>query len=162
VKLSLRGVFLPFYLFALLASGEASAHRFHASLTDISFNERTGNLEIVTSLMAHDIEALLAMTGSPNVDLSQPDGEALTRRYIEERFQLLGKDGQPLPLHWVGMRVNADSLVIYRELVKADMQALGRIRNRILVDMLPNQENTVNFKGATYAFDREKVEASIR
>jgi hypothetical protein len=162
VILSLRTFANAVLLSLLFAAGSASAHRFHASLTDISFNERSGSLEVVTNLMAHDIEALLAQAGHPNVDLSQPEGEILVRKYIEERFQLLGKDGKDLQLAWVGMKVNADTLVIFRELEKAESLALGRIRNKILIDLLPNQENTVNFKGATYAFDREKVEAAVR
>ena len=141
----------------LVASANAFAHRFHASLADVSFNPRTGSLEVVINLMAHDIEALL-----PNVDLSQPEGEALVRQYMEARFQLLGRDGKPLPLAWVGMKVNADTLVIFQELEKADPDMVGRIRNKILVEALPNQENSVNYKGATYTFDREKVEAGVR
>jgi hypothetical protein len=146
----------------LLAAGGAAAHRFHASLADISHNPRTGNLEVVINLMAHDIEALLAQTGSPNADISQPDGEALVRKYIQQRFQLLGKDGKPLPLAWVGMKVNADALVVLQELEQADAGVVGRIRNAILTEVLPNQENTVNFKGTTYSFDREKVESAVR
>ena len=37
----------------------ALAHNFHAGITDISHNERTGSLEVVHTYMAHDVEALL-------------------------------------------------------------------------------------------------------
>jgi hypothetical protein len=151
-----------FIALLLMASASAWAHRFHASLADVSFNQRTGSIEVVINLMAHDVEALLAQAGHANVDLSMPEGEALVRQYIEQRFQLLGRDGKPLPLAWVGTRVNADTLVVFQELEKADPDAVGRIRNKILIDLLPNQENSVNYKGSTYTFDREKVEATVR
>jgi hypothetical protein len=147
---------------SVFAGGEVAAHRFHASLADVSHNARTGNLEVVINLMAHDVEALLAQGGQANVDLGEAAGEALVRQYMQHRFQLLGKDGKALPLAWVGMKVNADTLVVYQELENSGPDAVARIRNSVLVDLLPNQENSVNFKGATYTFDREKVEASVR
>ncbi len=55
----------------LLCSAAAFAHRFHAGITDISFNARTGNTEIVHTYMTHDVEALLANLYGRQFDLNE-------------------------------------------------------------------------------------------
>jgi hypothetical protein len=80
----------------LLGSAAAFAHRFHAGITDISFNARTGNTEIVHTYMAHDVEALLANLYGRQFDLNDPDDQDVLRKYVEP-FWLLGQDKARLP-----------------------------------------------------------------
>ncbi|UUZ52017.1 hypothetical protein LP420_27610 [Massilia sp. B-10] len=87
------------------ASAAALAHRFHTGITDLSHNDKTGSVEVVHTLMAHDIDALLALRARRQIDVAEPDGEALLRNYIDAHFYLLDADGKRLPLKWVGLTV---------------------------------------------------------
>ena len=39
----------------LILSAAADAHRFHMGITEVGFNPRTGNTEVVHTYMTHDI-----------------------------------------------------------------------------------------------------------
>jgi len=122
----------------------AQAHRFHAGITDISFNEHTGSTEVVHTYMAHDVEALLANLYQRQFDLSDPEDQAVLRKYVEKQFWLAAKDGQRLPLKWVGLTVDVDSVIVYQEAPATPVQKVETIHDAVLVDFLPDQVNTVN------------------
>ena len=96
------------------AAGAALAHRFHFGIAEISDNAATGNVEVVHTLMSHDLDALLEQQHKRQVDLSQPEEESLLRAYVEQHFYLLGKDGKRLPLKWVGVTAGVENVVIYQ------------------------------------------------
>jgi hypothetical protein len=69
--------------FCALAPGPLLAHNFHAGITDISYNERTGSLELVHTYMTHDVEALLTNLYQRQFDLSDPEDQAVFREYVK-------------------------------------------------------------------------------
>ncbi|MES2129325.1 MAG: DUF6702 family protein [Pseudomonadota bacterium] len=149
----------------LAASTLAWAHLYHVGLTEISHNDRSGSVEVVHTLMTHDVEALLSDLYQRPLDLAQPDDEAALRKYVEKQFYVLGRDGARLPLRWVGIDAGADQVVIYRELERTPLSAVARVHDAILSDFIADQKNTVNVKqtGAvhTLSFDAGKTETSV-
>lgn len=150
----------------LCAAAPALAHRFTIGLTEIGFNERTGGIEIVHTYMAHDIEPLLARQAGRAVDLGSAEAEALLRAYMDSRFWLMGPDKVRLPLAWVGMGVNVESVVVYQEAAGATLDKVAHIHQEILADLLPRQSNTVNVRIdgeiRSLAFDATTVERRLR
>ena len=155
-------------LAALLAGPctAAQAHRFHAGITELSFNQNSGSIEVVHTYMAHDVEALLAQLAGRQVELAGPQAEALLRNYVEQRFYLLGADGKRMALAWVGMTAGVDSVVVYQELPGTPLAQVARVHDEVLVDVLPRQVNTVNLRNKgqvrTLSFDAKTVERRIR
>jgi hypothetical protein len=152
-------------LMLLGAAGAALAHRFHTGITEISFNDKTGSVEVVHTLMAHDIDAVLAARHKRQLDLADADDEALLRKYVDEHFQLLGKNKAALQLNWVGSTANVESVVIYQELPGTTLEQVRRVRNSLLTDYLPRQVNTLNVKRKgeikSYTFDRKQNERAL-
>ena len=156
----------------LLASTLAPAHRFHAGITDISFNARSGSTEIVHTYMAHDVEALLANLYGRQFDLSDPDDQDVLRKYVEPRFWLQGEASAPgqkparLDARWVGMTIDPERVVIYQEIERTPLAKAALIHDAVLVDFLPDQVNTVNINDGsgvrTLVFDRNKTEQPTR
>jgi hypothetical protein len=144
----------------------AQAHNFHAGITDISFNERTGSTEIVHTFMAHDVEALLTNMYQRQFDLSAPEDQEVLRKYVEQQFWLQGQDQRKLPLRWVGMTVDAQSVVIYQEAEQAPLAKTALVHDAVMSDFLPDQVNTVNIndKGVTRTlnFDSKTVDRPAR
>ena len=149
----------------LCASAPSLAHRFHIGLAEIGFNAKSGSVEVVHTLMAHDVEALLATLGARQADLTRPEDEALLRQYVEARFYLLGPDKQRLPLKWVGMQAGVDSVTVYQELPGTAMAQVAQVHNGLLSDLLPRQSNTVNVRIGdevqSLEFDARTVERRI-
>jgi len=143
----------------------APAHRFHAGITDISFNERSGSTEIVHTYMAHDVEALLTNLYQRQFDLSDPDDQAVLRKYVEKQFWLADKDKRRLPLNWVGMTVDAESVTVFQEVPQTPVAKVEIIHDEVLTDFLPDQMNTVNLTVAggirTFGFSASHAEYPV-
>ena len=146
----------------VMASNASSAHNFHMGIADISYNERTGSTEIVHTYTAHDLATLLTNLYGRQFDLGRADSEAPLRRYVEKQFTIADKDGKRLPLQWVGVKVDADSVVIFQELPGVRLTKGSRIHNALLVDFLPSQKNTVNLQTdgttKTLLFDQGSID----
>jgi hypothetical protein len=143
----------------------APAHNFHAGITDISYNERTGSTEVVHTYMAHDVEALLTNLYQRQFDLSDPDDQAVFRKYVEKQFWLADKDKRRLPLNWVGMTADAQSVTVYQEVVQMAAAKVEIIHDAVMSDFLPDQLNTVNLSVAgslrTFGFSSSRTEFSV-
>ena len=125
-------------------SAAAHAHRYHAGITDLSFNARTGSTEIVHTYMLHDVEALLSNLYQRQFDLEAPEDQAVLRKYIEQQFYMLAPDKSRLPLRWIGVTVDTQSVVIYQELDGTPLEKIATIHDEVLIDFLPDQVNTIN------------------
>jgi len=145
-----------------LANVASHAHNFHMGIADVSYNERTGSTEIVHTYTAHDLATLLTNLYGRQFDLGRADSEAPLRRYVEKQFAIADKDGKRLPLQWVGVKVDADSVVIFQELPGVKLAKGSRIHNALLVDFLPSQKNTVNLQTdgttKTLLFDQGSID----
>ena len=142
----------------VLSSAAAAAHNYHMGIADISYNERTGSTEIVHTYTAHDVATLLTRQAGRVVDLGQPGSEALLRQYAEKQFSISGRKGERLPLTWIGMRADADSVVIFQEIARTRLAPGWRIHNAVLTDLIATQKNTVNVQAGgtvkTLIFDQ--------
>lgn len=149
----------------LWCSAAAQAHNFHVGLTEISFNPRTGSTEVVHTYTAHDVEALLMNLYQRNFDLGLEEDQAVFRRYLEKQFRIT-VNGKPLPLQWVGMQANVDSINIYQEIEKTALPPGAVLLDGVLTDFLPQQVNNVNVSGpgrptASIVFNRERREQPL-
>lgn len=132
----------------LCISAAADAHRFHMGITEVAYNPRTKSTEIVHTYMAHDVEALLMNMYGRQFDLTDPDDQDVLRKYVEGRFWLKGQDKARLPVRWVGITADSQSVVIYQELENAPLSKTAAIHQGVLMDFLPEQVNTVNLNDA--------------
>ena len=148
-----------------LAPAPLLAHNFHAGITDISYNERTGSTEIVHTYMAHDVEALLTNLYQRQFDLSDPDDQAVFRKYVEKQFWLADKDKRRLPLNWVGMTADAQNVMVFQEVLQTPSAKVELIHDAVLIDFMPDQLNTVNLTVAgslrTFGFSNSHTELSV-
>jgi hypothetical protein len=134
-------------LAAALASSTAAAHNYHMGLADIGYNADTGNTEIVHTYTAHDVEALLANLYGRQFDLGIEEGQEALRRYLDKRF-VLTVAGRRLPLQWVGVKADADTITVFQQIGGTALPPGAMLKNGVLTDFLPGQINTVNVGGS--------------
>ncbi len=149
----------------LWCSAPAQAHNFHVGLTEISFNPRTGNTEVVHTYTAHDVEALLMNLYQRQFDLGLEEDQAVFRRYLEKQFRI-SVNGTPVALQWVGMQANADSINVFQEIEKTGLPPGAVLLDGVLTDFLPQQVNNVNVSGpgrpaASIVFNRDRREQPL-
>jgi hypothetical protein len=149
----------------LCCSAAAQAHNFHVGLTEISFNPRTGSTEVVHTYTAHDVEALLMNLYQRDFDLGLEEDQAVFRRYLEKQFRI-SVNGKALPLQWVGMQVNADSINVFQEIEKTALPRGAVLLDGVLVDFISQQVNNVNVSGPdrpaeSLVFNRDRREQAL-
>jgi hypothetical protein len=151
-------------LFGLLlcSIGTAYAHRFHFANTEMSFNPRTSNTEIVHTLMTHDVTALFESRHRRQIDLSNAEDVVLLKHYVESHFYLTSKDKRAIPIRWVGATVNNDTITVFQEIEGLGLASIQTIHQSVLLDFIEDQINTVNIIVAgdinTLTFDQEHRE----
>jgi len=149
----------------LWCSAAAQAHNFHVGLTEISFNPRTGSTEVVHTYTAHDVEALLMNLYQRHFDLGLEEDQAVFRRYLEKQFRIT-VNGKPLPLQWVGLQANVDSIIVFQEIEKTELPPGAVLLDGVLTDFLPQQVNNVNVSApgrpaASIVFNRDRREQPL-
>lgn len=132
-------------LLLCVGAAPAFAHQKKEALTEILFNTRTGNLEVMHRFLIHDAEHAVRQLVDSDADLiaSEQAREAFAQ-YAVERFSLLGEDGEILQLQYVGQEMDSAFLWVYQEMpLPEKMSSLGVVHNA-LREIWPEQNNLVN------------------
>lgn len=123
------------------------AHQKKEALTEISFNTRSGNLEVMHRFLLHDAEHAVRLLQDSNADII---ADAKVReqfaQYAIERFTLLGDNGDSLKLQYIGYELDNAFIWVYQEIpLPEQLRSLGVIHN-VLRDIWPDQNNLVNIE----------------
>lgn len=140
--------FLPALVFATSLISLSLAHDQKTALTDIFYNERTGNLEVAHRITLHDAEDTLHKVTDSKADLAVSlEAQAAFANYVAKRFDLKLEDGKSLPLTLVGQELEDGYLWVYQETkIPEPAKTSFIIENAILQDAVKGQINTVNVR----------------
>ncbi|MCJ8165202.1 hypothetical protein MKJ04_10140 [Pontibacter sp. E15-1] len=134
-------------LLALLATQPASAHEYHASITDVKFNPRTQHLEVAVKVFMDDLEQLLSQRAKAKVVYSGSSAAVQQQlaAYLSTALTFELEKGKPLKSRLVGSEEEADVVWLYIEVPvqQATLRQLY-IKNAILTDLFSDQMNIVN------------------
>jgi len=136
-----------FMIFLASSLSPAHAHQKKEALTEILFNTRSGNLEVMHRFLLHDAEHAVKVLQNPNADIiADEKTREQFAQYAVERFMLLGDDGDTLKLQYVGYELDNAFIWVYQEVpLPEQLQSLGVIHNA-LRDIWPEQNNLVNIR----------------
>lgn len=136
-------------LLSILVALPSGAHQQKVALTDILFNERTGNLEIAHRISLHDAEHTLHKVSKSTEDLTKSaKARKAFAKYVAGRFELTLDNKAKIKLTLVGQEIERGNLWVYQE-IKIPESASFSIRNAILHDVIKGQVNTVNVRKGT-------------
>ncbi len=129
----------------VLVAATTFAHQAKEAVTQVLFNERTGNIEVMHRFLLHDAEHALRRVKGINADLmrSEESRQAFAD-YAHANFSLRDQDGELLALRSVGHEIEGKFLWVYAEApARSDITAL-EISHGALRDIWPDQVNLVN------------------
>lgn len=128
-------------------TSQLAPHTFHASLAQIEFNAGAGTAEIAIRLFTDDLESALSKRSGRRIRMDvTPSAEELTLAYVREVFEVVGADGQPRALSWVGAEATVNTVWVYLEAKMPGGLAGARVVNRIFFELFDDQVNTVNVR----------------
>jgi len=149
-----------------LVVAPATAHTFFVGNSEILANEHTNSIEVIHRFTSHDLEALLSDRHQVRIYADSAQYLKLVELYVAKNFALIGANGRPLTLNFVGIEAGINDTYIYQEVPNSAVLEGVEIKHRLLTDYFPNQKNRVNFESKTgkgsLLFDNNTVSAVIK
>jgi len=104
-------------LFFIKTPAKTKFHPLHVSTTDVSFNAKDSQLEVICTIFTDDFELALEKQFHSKADLAKPEMhaamDALVKNYINSHLQL--KTTAALPLSYIGFEINREAVNVYME-----------------------------------------------
>ena len=131
---------------AVAMVGPATAHPQKAAISQIYFNERSGQIEVAHRFTLHDAEAAAATDGRRPDLIGDADARDRFAVHAAGQFSLMDEDGSALPLTLLGSEIEGGHLWVYQETAAPDAINRLTIRNDVLRDQWPEQTNLVTIE----------------
>jgi len=135
----------------LLAVGlvaSAQAHQQKAAVTSVTWNPRSGMIEIVHRFYLHDAEHAMQMLHSPGANIvADEDVQQAFAEYVAERFTMTPVGADSIAARLVGFELERAYIFVYEEApyTPDDLNQLS-VGFSALHDIWPDQSNLVNIE----------------
>ena len=132
----------------VFATAPVEAHRVHAGASEVTLNERTGELEIIHRLFVVDVMDVMGWDQLDPAEALEQDGaiEALGA-YVGSLYRMGDHEGRLMQLDYVGAEFEGEFAWIYFTASPPPESADSFIvDNDILVDLLDDQVNLTNVR----------------
>lgn len=144
----------------------AHAHPPKESETEITYNERTGLVEIVRRYRVYDSEEVIQRLFDPNLSIREDsEAQSLFGEYVESRFSL-SWNGAPVELEFIGGEIDDGYIWIYQTTGPLSEDGLYVMRDSSLMDVHSDQTNIVNVRlydqVQTFIFNRSAPFVTFR
>ena len=143
----------------LTASVNLHAHPFHATYTEVDWNAKSKVLEVALRVQPEDLDRVLSLRAKRKIDVEKTkDVDKLIQKYLAEVFLVEPKLKQPVAIRWIGKEVSSKEAWLYFEIPRPQGIEGLKLLNRIFLEILPDQVNTVRVRQGrqrvTLRFDR--------
>ncbi|WP_299119599.1 DUF6702 family protein [uncultured Winogradskyella sp.] len=124
-------------------------HEYYVSVTEIKYAEEQQSLQIISQIFINDFEKLLQERYDQNIKLA-PDSdskliEKYMQRYLADKLKIKVNDGV-VKFKYIGKEYKDDITYCYLEIENVSEIKSIEITNRVLFDILPEQQNIVRLK----------------
>ncbi len=138
-------------LFALFAMMSFAVADFYSSMTKVDYVEGSKSLKFTTKMNTDHVSNAI------KIDPSTAAFEAEVKKYVNKNIDVF-VNGAPKNLTFTGSQVNGESVWVYYETGGVESIDKLKIRNTILLETFPKQNNVLNvaYKGKqkTMSFSR--------
>ncbi len=140
-------------IFALLIlplfTSSSEKHDYYISVTEITYAKSQQSLQIVSQIFINDFEKLLRERYDENITL-EPDSEPKTienymKRYLADKLKIK-VNGNAVSFKFIGKEYKDDITYCYLEIENISEIRSLEVTNRVLFDVLPEQQNIVRLK----------------
>jgi 5S rRNA maturation endonuclease (ribonuclease M5) len=139
---------LALLVFSLFISGKEQ-HDYYVSVTEIQYAKEEQSLQIISQIFIDDFETLLRKRYDETIILA-PDNnpesiESYMQRYLEDRLNIK-VNGSAVNFKFIGKEYKEDITYCYLEIKNISNIKSLEVTNRLLFDILPEQQNIVRLK----------------
>jgi len=144
---SLQLILTLVILFLFTSSSEK--HEYYVSVTEIKYEKAQQSLQIVSQIFINDFEKLLRERYDESISL-EPDSDSkiienYMQRYLSNKLKIK-VNGVALNFKFIGKEYKDDITYCYLEIENISEVRSLEVANRVLFDILPEQQNIVRLK----------------
>ena len=142
---------LCLFFISAFVSHKVVAHEFYLSITQIEYNPESKSLEVAINLTGHDLEYVLEKSGAPKMnlgstELEHKDADNYIQKYLLKMVAFYINDSL-YEYSFIGKEVHKDDNVwLYIEVLHVDKPDIITMKNAVLSDYFPKQQNHVHVK----------------
>lgn len=123
-------------------------HPIHVSVTEIAFDEREKELEIVSRIFWDDLETAIRETKKqPELNLLQPGTgittDQLIAEYLQSRFKI-SLNGKPQKIKYLGHEVEGEAILCYIQVVNVKRFETIEVSSSVITELYDDQSNLVH------------------
>ncbi|WP_353778812.1 DUF6702 family protein [Winogradskyella sp. 3972H.M.0a.05] len=126
-----------------------SAHKYYFSLTQIEHVQDSKALQIIMNVFIDDIERALEKQNDKSFKLNTPeeieDVDTYIEAYLSERFNVQLNNADTT-YKYIGHQYEGDVVYFYIEIENVTSVSSIEVENKVLMDILPEQQNLVKLK----------------
>jgi hypothetical protein len=125
----------------------STKHDFHTSLSEVSFNPKTGSLELSVRVFTDDLElALTNFNKGKLVKIEDPDAvvNPLIEQYIRKNLALVSPEKEVKFGKFYGKEKESEATWIFLEIFDCKQVKNFTLYNAIMQEMFTDQTNLVN------------------
>jgi hypothetical protein len=124
-------------------------HDYYISVTEVKYVKEAQSLQIISQIFIDDFETLLQERYDKSITL-EPDSdskviEGYMQRYIEDKLKIK-VNGTDVVYKFIGKTYKEDITYCYLEIENITEIKSVEVTNRLLFDILPEQQNIVRLK----------------
>lgn len=124
-----------------------AVHPMHVSVTEIEFDEKEHELEIMMRIFVDDLEnAIREETNHQSLDLAkatEPEKRSIVGNYLEKHFTV-SLDGKAQTLKYLGQEIEGEAMICYIQAPNVKKWKTIEVSNSILMNIFDDQSNLVH------------------
>jgi hypothetical protein len=127
----------------------ASIHPVHVSVTEISFDEKEKELEIISRIFWDDLEkSIRTEKKQSELNLLEPGTsittDQLVGEYLQKRFKITLDGKAPQKIKYLGHEVENEAILCYVQVANVKKFETIEIYNSVLTELYEDQSNLVH------------------
>jgi hypothetical protein len=146
----MKSIFLIFILsVGLTLTSSNTKHEYYVSVTNIEHAKEQESVQIISQVFIDDFERLIRERYDETITLAEDDEPELVdeymKRYLEDKLKI-SINGKAYKFNFIGKEYKEDITYCYLEIENIKNIKSISVINRILFDILPEQQNIVRLK----------------
>jgi hypothetical protein len=141
--------FITILLVSLLFVSSGKKHEYYVSVTKVEYAKEQQSLQIISQIFINDFEKLLRQRFDENITLETEDEpeiiEKYMQRYLADKLKI-NVNGAAVGFKFIGKEFKDDITYCYLEIENISEIKSIEVTNRVLFDVIPDQQNIVRLK----------------
>lgn len=146
----MKSIYLIFILaVGLTITSSNTKHEYYVSVTNIEYAKEQQSVQIISQIFIDDFETLIRQRYDETIILAETDEPEIVdeymKRYLEDKLKIKINE-KTYKFNFLGKEYKEDITYCYLEIENVkDIKSVSVV-NRILFDVLPDQQNIVRLK----------------